>query len=103
MAGSPTAPIGGLVLWRLRLEARGVGAGAVALALVASGLVLVGGTSLEAAERRSSLVGQLRFAATMPDPRTVIVLRRQPAMELPRLLTPARIPVRGSCDRTSAE
>ena len=33
--------------------------------------------SPEAAERRSSLVGQIRFAATLQDVRTVIVLRRQ--------------------------
>ena len=44
-----------------------------------------GSDVVEAAERRSILVGQLRFAATLQDIRTVIVLRRQLAMELPRL------------------
>ena len=40
--------------------------------------------SLEGAERRTQLVGQLKFAATLQDLRTVMVLRRQLAMELPR-------------------
>ena len=34
-------------------------------------------TSLDALARRSSLVAQLRFAVTMQDLRTVILLRRQ--------------------------
>jgi hypothetical protein len=41
-------------------------------------------------------VGQLRFAATMQDLRTVIVLRRQLAMELPRLRPWIRLRVRGT-------
>src|SRR4051794_18679512 len=36
------------------------------------------------ATRRASLAGQLRFAATLQDIRTVIVLRRQLAQERPR-------------------
>jgi hypothetical protein len=48
------------------------------------GLRGVSGTSLEASERRASLVGQLRFAATLQDVRAVIVLRRQLALERPR-------------------
>ena len=67
-----------------------------AIVLVAVGLALLGRTSLEAAERRSRLVGQLRFAATLQDLRTVVVLRRQLAMELPRLRPWVRVPVRGN-------
>ncbi|MET0728809.1 MAG: hypothetical protein ABWZ76_10985 [Acidimicrobiales bacterium] len=93
---SPTAPFGDLVLWPLRFEAIGLLPVVVAIVLLAIGLVLLGHASLEAAERRSSLVGQLRFAATMQDLRTVIVLRRQLAMELPRLRPWVRIPVRGT-------
>ena len=52
--------------------------------------------SVEAAERRSTLVGQLRFAATLQDIRTVIVLRRQLAMELPRLRPWFRLRVHGT-------
>lgn len=94
--GSPTAPFGDLVLWPLRFEPVGstyVVAAAVAVAL---GIGLLGRASLEAAERRSTLVGQLRFAATMQDLRTVIVLRRQLAMELPRLRPWVQLRVRGT-------
>jgi hypothetical protein len=56
------------------------------------GLVCVGGTSLEASERRAGLVGQIRFAATLQDLRTVIVLRRQLAQELPRQRPWLRLP-----------
>jgi hypothetical protein len=56
----------------------------VALAVLAAGLAAVGGTSLEASLRRAGLVAQLRFAVTVQDLRTVILLRRQLAAELPR-------------------
>jgi hypothetical protein len=48
------------------------------------GLTVLDGVSLEAAERRTGLVGQLRFAVTVQDLRTVIVLRRQLAQDRPR-------------------
>ncbi|GAC1365912.1 MAG: hypothetical protein NVSMB32_09770 [Actinomycetota bacterium] len=58
---------------------------AIPIALVlAAGLVSVGGVSLEAAMRRASLVGQLRFALTVRDLRTVVVLSRLLAEERPR-------------------
>ena len=57
---------------------------AFALGLPIIGLALVGGTSLEHAQLRASLVGQLRFAATIQDIRTVMVLHRQLAQEVPR-------------------
>lgn len=96
LAGSPTSPFGHLLLWPLRFEWLGVLPVLLALGLVAWGLVLLGRASLEAADRRSTLVGQLRFAATMQDLRTVIVLRRQLAMELPRLRPWVRLRVRGT-------
>jgi hypothetical protein len=83
--GSPTAAVGRIALWPLDFSPLGFVAIAGALALVGVGMSLVGNVSVEAAERRSTLVGQLRFAATLQDVRTVIVLRRQLAMELPRL------------------
>jgi hypothetical protein len=83
--GSPTAAVGRIALWPLDFAPIGFVAIAVALVSIAVGLSLVGNVSVEAAERRSTLVGQLRFAATLQDVRTVIVLRRQLAMELPRL------------------
>lgn len=83
----PTAPgtvVGRLALWPLRTDPLALGGVVVAVALVAAGMRLVAGTSLEAAERRTALVGQLRFAVTLQDLRTVLVLRRQLAQERPR-------------------
>jgi hypothetical protein len=59
--------------------------GLLLLALPAAGVARVGGTSLEAARRQAGLAAQLRFAVTMQDLRTVILLRRQLAAEGPRL------------------
>ncbi|HEX2575954.1 MAG TPA: hypothetical protein VHK88_06360 [Aquihabitans sp.] len=84
---APTAPgtiAGRLALWPLEAEPLALLAVAVAAVLVAAGMRLVAGTSLEAAERRTALVGQLRFAVTLQDLRTVLVLRRQLAQERPR-------------------
>lgn len=93
---SPTASFGDLVLWPLQFHIIGLLPVVGALALLLAGLSLLGRISLEAAERRSTLVGQLRFAATLQDLRTVIVLRRQLAMELPRLKPWVRLRVRGT-------
>jgi hypothetical protein len=83
--GSPTSAVGRIALWPLDFAPVGAVAILVAAGLVVVGMSLVGNVSVEAAERRSTLVGQMRFAATLQDVRTVIVLRRQLAMELPRL------------------
>jgi len=93
---SVTSVFGDLVLWPLRFSLAGLAPVALALVLVVAGLALLGRASLEAAERRSTLVGQLRFAATLQDLRTVIVLRRQLAMELPRIRPWVRLRVRGT-------
>ena len=85
IAWGPGEPFGELVLWPVRWSALGLLPIGLATVLVVAGLLRLGHTSLESAERRSHLVGQLRFAATMQDLRTVVVLRRQLAMELPRL------------------
>jgi hypothetical protein len=82
---APSTVAGRVALWPITFAVSGLIPIAVAVALLAAGFALVGNVSLEAAERRSTLVGQLRFAATMQDLRTVIVLRRQLAMELPRV------------------
>jgi hypothetical protein len=57
---------------------------ALALALLAGGLLAIGGLALEAARRRAQLVAELRFSASVQDLRTVILLRRQLASEHPR-------------------
>lgn len=64
----------------------------VLLALPAAGLAGVGGTSLEAARLQAGLAAELRFALTMQDVRTVILLRRQLAAEGPRRRPWVRLP-----------
>jgi hypothetical protein len=63
------------------------------LALIPLVLVLItvplaiaslGGMSIDDARRRAGLVSQLRFAVTLQDIRTVVLLRRQLAQETPR-------------------
>jgi len=81
---SPATFLAELALWPLRFRPEALLGVAVAAALVAVGFAVVGNCSIEAAERRASLVGQIRFAATLRDLRTVVVLRRQLAQELPR-------------------
>jgi hypothetical protein len=83
----PTAPgsfVGRLGLAPLEADAVLLVGPVAALVVVAGGVALVAGTSLEAAERRTALVGQIRFAVTLQDLRTVLVLRRQLAQERPR-------------------
>ena len=83
----PTAPLsllGRLPLWPLHVDPLALIPVIVAVALVGYGLLGVGGISIEFAERRTRLVGQLRFAVTLQDLRTVLVLRRQLSLELPR-------------------
>ncbi|MFN8017497.1 MAG: hypothetical protein U0P45_05180 [Acidimicrobiales bacterium] len=81
---APTTIVGHLATWPLELQPLALVGVVVGLALVFFGMRFVAGTSLEAAERRTALVGQLRFAVTLQDLRTVMVLRRQLAQEHPR-------------------
>src|SRR5438874_11271691 len=76
--------LGRLALWPLHVDLTAFLGVAVVVVVSTLAVTVVGGTSLEAAERRASLAGQLRFAATLQDLRTVIVLRRQLAQERPR-------------------
>jgi hypothetical protein len=93
---SPTAPWGRIGMWPVRPPAPGIVAVGISLAALGAGMARLGRVSLESAERRSRLVGQLRFAATLQDVRTVVVLRRQLALELPRLRPWVRLRVRGT-------
>jgi hypothetical protein len=78
---SPFAAVGALALWPLEFRWWSLLAIPVVLALLIAGLARLGHLSLEAAERRTALVGQLRFAVTVRDLRTVMVLRRQLVQE----------------------
>lgn len=86
-AGAVTSPLsllGRLGLAPLDFHALDVVPVLALVALAALGVAAIGGTSLEATERRAALVGQMRFAVTLQDLRTVLLLRRQLAQELPR-------------------
>ena len=96
---SPTGLVGTIPFWPLEFEPLALIPAVLAVVFVLLGITGLGGLSLEAAERRTRLVGQLKFAATLQDLRTVMVLRRQLAMELPRTKpwirqrSPGRLPV----------
>jgi len=84
---APTAPttwLGRVVLWPLEFSVASLVPIAVSVLLPVIGLLTIGGLSIEAATRRTALVGQLRFAVTQQDLRTVVLLRRQLASERPR-------------------
>jgi hypothetical protein len=74
---APFAAVGHLAIWPLGLRWWALLAIPAVVALVVVGFARLGNLSLEAAERRTALVGQLRFAVTVRDLRTVMVLRRQ--------------------------
>ena len=73
----PAHAVGSLALWGWRQHTTDLIAAVVGLVAVIAGLTLLSRISLEALARRSALVAQLRFAVTMQDLRTVILLRRQ--------------------------
>jgi hypothetical protein len=77
----PFDAIGSLALTPLRTEWVDFIAVAVALVLAVLSITLISRLSLEALARRSSLVSQLKFAVTLQDIRTVILLRRQLSQE----------------------
>ncbi|MGZ4734314.1 MAG: hypothetical protein ACXVJW_14125 [Acidimicrobiia bacterium] len=89
---SPASMLGALAFWPLVVRPIAVAGVVVALAVPVVGLLGIGNTSIEAAERRSGLVGALRFAATIQDLRTVIVLHRQLAQERSRATSWLRLP-----------
>jgi hypothetical protein len=73
----PLDTVGSLGLWGWRQPPLDLVPVALSVAAVAVGFVLLRRISLDALARRSSLVAQLRFAVTMQDLRTVVLLRRQ--------------------------
>lgn len=81
---SPFTVVGHIAVWPLEPDWLAILGIVLAAALVVAGMRWVSGISLEAAERRTALVGQMRFAVTLQDLRTVMVLRRQLSQEHPR-------------------
>ena len=82
----PATTTGSLGLWGWRQEAIDLVPVAIAVAMLVVGLALLERISLEALAQRSALVAQLRFAVTMQDLRTVVLLRRQLNQERARRL-----------------
>jgi hypothetical protein len=80
----PLDTAGGLALWGWRQRNTEAVLPLVVLVALVVGVSMIGRTSLDALTRRSDLVAQLRFAVTMQDLRTVILLRRQLNQERPR-------------------
>jgi hypothetical protein len=68
---------GSLAMWGWRQHTIDLAAPLLAVIVMLVGVGMLQQTSLDALARRSSLVAQLRFAVTMQDLRTVILLRRQ--------------------------
>jgi hypothetical protein len=97
----PGDTFGGLALWGMRTRPIELVAVAITLAAVAAAVLLSGRLRVDALTRRAALVSQLRFAVTMQDLRTVIVLRRQLRNEHPRRVPWWRARLR-SADTTGA-
>ncbi len=91
----PGDTTGSLAFWGWRQEAVDLLPLVAAVGLVAFGCWRLGRTSLDALARRSTLVAQLRFAVTMQDLRTVILLRRQLTHERTRSRPWVRLPRSG--------
>jgi hypothetical protein len=81
---APSAQIARVALWPLASSALVAVGIALPVALVAVALARVGRISLEPLRHRAQLIGELRYAATLQDMRSVIVLHRELAQELPR-------------------
>jgi hypothetical protein len=81
LPAGPFDTIGSLALWPVRVRLVDLAAPIVLLAAFVAALAMVERFSLELMTRRSALVAQLRFAVTMQDLRTVMLLRRQLSLE----------------------
>jgi hypothetical protein len=81
---SPFTCLAQLAFWPIEFRPTALIGLAVVLLVVGVGFALRGGMSVEAALRRAGLVSQLRFAVTLQDVRTVVLLRRQLSQERPR-------------------
>lgn len=74
---SPFTLIGRIGLWGLDGTPLTIIGVAVVAVVVFEGVSTAGGFSLEASQRRAGLISQIRFALTMKDLRTVVLLRRR--------------------------
>jgi len=88
----PFDTIGSISLWWLRHSYIDIVGVAAIVILTAFAIALAGRLSLEALSRRSSLVSQMKFAVTLQDIRTVVLLRRQLSQEHMRVKPWVKIP-----------
>jgi hypothetical protein len=85
--GTTTSPFTWLAsgaLWPVTFTPLAIAGAVLAIAVAVLGVAGIGRLSTEHALRRASLVAQLRFAVTLQDVRTVVLLRRQLSQEKPR-------------------
>lgn len=90
----PLDTLGSLALWGGRVHILDLIAPIVIVALCVLAYLQLEHLSVDQMARRSALVSQLRFAATMQDLRTVVLLRRQLSMEVPRTRPYLRVSVK---------
>jgi len=81
---SPMGLVGQVALSPMRFHAASPAVAAIVIVVIVVGVIGVGGLSLEQAERRATLASQIRFALTLQDLRTVVLLRRQLTQEQSR-------------------
>jgi hypothetical protein len=81
---SPLTWLAGLAFWSIRFTPIAFVSVALVAVVAVLGVLGIGELSIEAARRRAGLVSQLRFAVTLQDLRTVVLLRRQLSQEKPR-------------------
>lgn len=82
---SPLTMLAEIAFWPITFRITGLVGVVLVVLLVVLAMRRIGDLSLEHALRRAGLVAQLRFAVTLQDVRTVVLLRRQLSQENPRL------------------
>lgn len=90
----PTTAFGSIALWPARSAPEALIGVAVAAVLAVAGVYVAHRVRVEDAERRTALAGQLRFAVTTRDLRTVVVLHRLLAQDRPKLRPWFKVPHR---------
>ncbi|HEY6534132.1 MAG TPA: hypothetical protein VIY72_17615 [Acidimicrobiales bacterium] len=88
---SPLTMLADIAFWPIEFRIIGLVGVALVVLVVVLAFTRLGDLSVEHALRRAGLVAQLRFAVTLQDVRTVVLLRRQLSQEMPRLRPWVRI------------
>lgn len=81
---SPVSMLGSVAIWGVAFIPVGIVGAVLAVIALPVALAGIGGISIDDARRRAGLVAQLRFAVTLQDIRTVVLLRRQLSQETAR-------------------